>query len=89
VGHLGKETDGVTRPIQDDSDEYLAQPLDGKAWQTRECDLIPGVTAPHIMTVERDYPATYERFPSIGPLIEKIGNVVKGIAWNTPDSYTH
>lgn len=35
------------------------------------------------MTVERDYPATYERFTSIGPLMEKIGNGGKGIAWNT------
>ncbi len=40
----------------------------------------PGKTAPHIMTVERDYPATYERFTSIGPLMEKIGNGGKGIA---------
>ncbi len=37
----------------------------------------------HIMVVERDYPATYERFTSIGPLMEKIGNGGKGIAWNT------
>lgn len=40
----------------------------------------PGKTAPHIMVVERDYPATYERFTSIGPLMEKIGNGGKGIA---------
>lgn len=41
------------------------------------------MTAPHIIPVERDYPATYERFTSIGPLMEKIGNGGKGIAWNT------
>ncbi|URL76605.1 hypothetical protein EZJ13_23920 [Enterobacter hormaechei] len=44
----------------------------------------PGVTAPHIIPVERDYPATYERFTSIGPLMEKIGNGGKGIA-GTPE----
>ncbi len=54
-----------------------------KDWKKGECDLIPGKTAPHIMVVERDYPATYERFTSIGPLMEKIGNGGKGIAWNT------
>ncbi|MDP0517646.1 hypothetical protein, partial [Klebsiella pneumoniae] len=43
-----------------------------------ECDLIPGKTAPHIIPVERDYPATYERFTSIGPLLETIGNGGKG-----------
>ncbi len=78
VGHLGKETDIVTLPIQHDSAAELAQPLDVKDW--RRCDLIPGETAPHIMVVERDYPATYERFTSIGPLMEKIGNGGKGIA---------
>ena len=57
--------------------------MDVKDWKKGECDLIPGKTAPHIMVVERDYPATYERFTSIGPLMEKIGNGGKGIAWNT------
>lgn len=74
VGHLGKETDVVTLPIQHDSAAEMAQPLDVKDWKKGECDLIPGKTAPHIIPVERDYPATYERFTSIGPLLETIGN---------------
>ncbi|WP_254889746.1 molybdopterin-dependent oxidoreductase, partial [Cronobacter sakazakii] len=83
VGHLGVETDVVTLPIQHDSAAELAQPLDVKDWKKGECDLIPGKTAPHIIAVQRDYPATYERFTSIGPLLETIGNGGKGIAWNT------
>ena len=47
VGHLGKETDIVTLPIQHDSAAELAQPLDVKDWKKGECDLIPGKTAPH------------------------------------------
>ncbi|WP_268647446.1 hypothetical protein, partial [Escherichia coli] len=43
----------------------------------------PGKTAPHIIAVERDYPATYERFTSLGPLMDKLGNGGKGISWNT------
>lgn len=35
------------------------------------------------MAVERDYPATYERFTSLGPLMDKLGNGGKGISWNT------
>ena len=73
----------VTLPIQHDSAAELAQPLDVKDWKKGECELIPGKTAPHIIVVERDYPATWERFTSIGPLMEKIGNGGKGIAWNT------
>lgn len=37
------------------------------------------------MAVERDYPATYERFTSLGPLLDKLGNGGKGIGWNTQD----
>jgi nitrate reductase alpha subunit len=83
VGHLGQETDIVTLPIQHDSAAELAQPYGVKDWKKGECELIPGKTAPHIMVVERDYPATYERFTSLGPLLDKLGNGGKGISWNT------
>ncbi|AJC66565.1 MULTISPECIES: nitrate reductase subunit alpha [Dickeya] len=82
-GHLGVETDVVTLPIQHDSAAELAQPLGVKDWKKGECDLIPGKTAPHIMTVERDYPNLYARFTSLGPLLDKLGNGGKGISWNT------
>ncbi|MDN0124323.1 nitrate reductase subunit alpha [Yersinia aleksiciae] len=83
VGHLGQETDVVTLPIQHDSPAELAQPYGVKDWKKGECELIPGQTAPHIMVVERDYPATYARFTALGPLLEKVGNGGKGINWNT------
>lgn len=63
----------------------MAQPLDVKDWKTGEVDPIPGKTMPNLITVERDYPNTYERFTSIGPLLEKLGNGGKGITWNTDD----
>ncbi|GME39489.1 MULTISPECIES: nitrate reductase subunit alpha [unclassified Pantoea] len=82
-GHLGVETDVVTLPMLHDSPAELAQPFEAKDWKKGECDLIPGKTAPHIMVVERDYPATWERFTSLGPLLETQGNGGKGISWNT------
>ncbi|WP_147199543.1 nitrate reductase subunit alpha [Pantoea sp. CCBC3-3-1] len=82
-GHLGVETDVVTLPVQHDSPAELAQPFDVKDWKNGECDLLPGKTAPHIIVVERDYPATWERFTSLGPLLDKLGNGGKGISWNT------
>ncbi|MGL5408534.1 MAG: molybdopterin-dependent oxidoreductase, partial [Shewanella sp.] len=78
-GHLGVETDVVTLPMQHDSPAELAQAFEVKDWKLGECDLIPGRTAPHIMTVERDYPNTYARFTSLGPLLDKQGNGGKGI----------
>ncbi|AEX24616.1 MULTISPECIES: nitrate reductase subunit alpha [Vibrio] len=82
-GHLGKETDIVTLPIQHDSPAEIAQAFDVKDWKRGECELIPGKTAPHIMAVERDYPNTYARFTSLGPLLNSQGNGGKGINWNT------
>lgn len=83
VGHLGVETDVVTLPVQHDSPAELAQPFEVKDWKKGQCELIPGKTAPHIIAVERDYPATWARFTSLGPLLDKLGNGGKGISWNT------
>ena len=82
-GHLGIERDLVMTPIQHDSPGELAQPLDVKDWKKGECEPVPGVTMPAMKIVERDYLNIYKRFTSLGPLLEKIGNGGKGIAWNT------
>ncbi len=83
VGHLGVENDLVTLPLMHDTPAELAQPDGVKMWWKGECDLIPGKTAPNMVVVERDYPNTYNRFTSLGPLLEKLGNGGKGINWNT------
>lgn len=82
-GHLGKETDVVTLPILHDTAAELAQPFGVKDWKKGECELVPGISAPHIIEVERDYPNTYARFTSLGPLLDKQGNGGKGINWDT------
>jgi nitrate reductase alpha subunit len=82
-GHLGTERDVVLVPIQHDTAGELAQPFHVHDWKKGECDLVPGVTAPQIVVVERDYPNTYRRFTALGPLADKLGNGGKGIAWNT------
>ncbi len=80
---LGKQTDIVTVPILHDTPGELAQPLDVKDWKRGECDPVPGKTMPQIVPVERDYGAVYERFTSLGPLMEKLGNAGKGMSWDT------
>ncbi|NHH88816.1 nitrate reductase subunit alpha [Pseudoalteromonas sp. MB47] len=82
-GHLGVENDLVTLPLMHDTPGELAQPDGVAMWWKDECDLIPGVTAPNMLVVERDYPNTYNRFTSLGPLMDKLGNGGKGINWNT------
>lgn len=82
-GHLGVEKEMVLTPMQHDSPGELAQPFDVKDWKRGECELIPGKTAPQMQVVERDYPNVFKRFTAVGPLLNKIGNGGKGIAWNT------
>jgi nitrate reductase alpha subunit len=72
----------VALPTLHDTPNELAMP-DVKDWKKGECDLIPGKTAPSLVVVERDYPSTYKKFTSVGPLLDKLGNGGKGIGWNT------
>ncbi len=79
---LGKETDIVALPILHDTPGELAQDQ-VRDWKKGECDLIPGKTAPNYIAVERDYTAVGDRFTALGPLMDKLGNGGKGIAWKT------
>jgi len=85
VGHLGVEQDVILTPMMHDTASELGQPLGVSEWKKGQCPLIPGKTAPQITVVEHDYPNTYRRFTSLGPLMEQIGNGGKGIAWDTKD----
>jgi len=80
---LGKETDVVLTPILHDTAGELAQPYDVQDWKAGAVAPQPGRTMPSVSVVERDYPGLYERFTSVGPLLEKLGNGGKGIGWNT------
>jgi nitrate reductase alpha subunit len=83
VGHLGVEREVVLTPLMHDTPAELAQPFSVQDWKRGQCDLVPGKTAPNIQVVERDYPNVYKRFTALGPLMAKVGNGGKGIAWNT------
>jgi len=81
--HLGVEKDVVLTPLMHDTPGELGQAFEPREWKKGECEPIPGKTMPAVTVVERDYPATYERFTALGPLMAKVGNGGKGIAWNT------
>ncbi|MBX3565402.1 MAG: nitrate reductase subunit alpha [Sphingomonas sp.] len=79
---LGVEHDVVMTPIQHDTPGELAQPYEPRDWLKGECDPVPGRTMPNVTLVERNYPETFARFTSMGPLLEKLGNGGKGIGWD-------
>src|SRR5262249_12493880 len=80
---LGVEKDVVLTPILHDTPTEIAQALDVKDWRKAEVAPIPGKTMPSVTVVERDYPNVYKRFTALGPLMAKLGNGGKGMAWNT------
>ncbi len=85
VGHLGVERDVVLMPILHDTPAEIAQPFEVRDWKKGECDLVPGLTGPAITVVERDYPNTFRRLTSLGPLVDTLGNGGKGITWDTSE----
>ena len=81
--YIGVRKDVVLTPLMHDSPQELGQPFDPKDWKLGECEPIPGKTMPAMTVVERDYGAIYEKFTSVGPLLEKVNNNGKGMAWDT------
>jgi nitrate reductase alpha subunit len=80
--HLGVRRDVVAAPLLHDTPEELAQPLGQvRDWKAGECEPVPGKTMPKLIVVERDYPATLERWLALGPLVEELGVGVKGVSW--------
>ena len=81
--YIGTRKDLVLTPLMHDSPQELGQPFDVKDWKKGECEPIPGKTMPMMTVVERDYSQIYNKFTSVGPLLEKVGNGGKGMTWKT------
>lgn len=80
--HLGTRTDVLAAPLMHDTADELAQPGGVVAdWRHGECEPIPGVTMPQLVSIERDYSAVAEKMAALGPLTENVGTQVKGIGW--------
>ena len=86
-GHLGVEQDVVMQPLMHDSPGEIAAPLTVSDWYETGERPIPGETMGKLITVERDYPATFDRFTSLGPLVDKAGITAKGITWSSHEDY--
>ncbi|MEV4673860.1 nitrate reductase subunit alpha [Actinomadura sp. NPDC049382] len=81
AGRLGTRTDVVPVPLMHDSADETAQPggrvLD---WKAGECEPVPGVSMPRLVTIERDYAAVAEKMAALGPLVETLGTSTKGVS---------
>ena len=81
--YLGTQKDLVLTPLMHDTPSELGQAVEVLDWKKGECEPIPGKTMPAMTVVTREYGDTYRKFTSLGPLLTKVGNGGKGIAWNT------
>ncbi|QBX54777.1 nitrate reductase subunit alpha [Nocardioides seonyuensis] len=85
--HLGTRKDVVAKPLWHDTPEAMASEHGVvKDWRLGAdhpdgCEPIPGKTMPVIAVAERDYAAVYDKMTSIGPLMEKVGMLTKGVAY--------
>ncbi|MEO6789865.1 MAG: nitrate reductase subunit alpha [Ornithinibacter sp.] len=83
VDHLGTRKDLVAKPLWQDTPESMAT-VHGRVldWKTGECEPVPGKTMPVLAVVERDYPATFQKMTSIGPLLDTLGTATKGVHYD-------
>lgn len=88
VDHLGTRKDVIAKPLWHDTPEAMAT-VHGvvKDWRLPEgdpnsCDPVPGRTMPVIVLAERDYTAIYDKMTAIGPLMENVGMLTKGVAYD-------
>lgn len=84
-GHLGVEKDVTLQPLMHDSPGEISQPLFADDWKETGSEPVPGKNMGKLVVVERNYPDTYKRFTSLGPLADKLGITGKGITWNVND----
>jgi nitrate reductase alpha subunit len=83
VDHLGTRKDVVAKPLWHDTPEAMATEHGVvKDWRTGEVEPVPGKTMPVIAVAERDYTAIHEKMTSIGPLMERVGMLTKGVAYD-------
>ena len=81
--HLGVRKDVIAAPLNHDTPDAMAMPK-GSVKPLEQTDMIPGVTMPKLITIERDYTKVSEKWNAIGPLSEKLGMVTKGVTFH-PD----
>ncbi|MFD0899132.1 nitrate reductase subunit alpha [Actinomadura sediminis] len=81
--HLGVRKDVVAVPLLHDTPDAMATPHGSVAdWAEGECEPVPGVTLPKLVTVERDYPAIAAKMGALGPLAERLGATTKGLEFD-------
>ncbi len=78
--------DIIASPLSHDSIDEITQPSI-KDWKLGECEAVPGKSMYKLSVCERDYPKTYEKFITFGPLARKNGIGAHGVSYPIDDFY--
>jgi nitrate reductase / nitrite oxidoreductase, alpha subunit len=84
--HLGVRKDLVAVPLMHDTPGELATP-GGVVRDWRNGDA--GATMPNLTVVERDYGAIAEKMTALGPLLDTLGALTKGVAMDVTPEVEH
>ncbi|ULG74341.1 nitrate reductase subunit alpha [Macrococcus brunensis] len=87
--HLpGTYKDVVTTPLAHDSVQEIATPM-GKVrdWTKGEVEPVPGKTMPGFAVVDRTYTETYDKYISVGPLLENSKVGAHGVSFSVKEQY--
>lgn len=78
--HLGTRSDVVLTALQHDTPDAMACPDGTEAdWLHTGATSVPGRIMGKLTVVERDYGAIYDKWVTLGPLVEKFGLTTKGV----------
>ena len=84
----GTFKDVVTTPLAHDSKQELGSEYGiVKDWSKGEVEGIPGKTMPNFSIVERDYTKIYDKYVTLGPLLEKGKVGAHGVSFSVKEEY--
>ncbi|UTH07971.1 nitrate reductase subunit alpha [Macrococcoides canis] len=87
--HLkGTFKDVVTAPLAHDSQQEISTPMGiVRDWTKGEVEAVPGKTMPGFAVVDRTYTDVYDKYVSVGPLLEngKVG--AHGVSFSVKEEY--
>lgn len=84
----GTFKDVVTTPLSHDTKQEISTPYGVvKDWSKGEIEAVPGRTMPNFAIVERDYTKIYDKYVTLGPILEKGKVGAHGVSFGVSEQY--
>lgn len=84
----GTFKDVVITPLSHDTKQEISTPYGVvKDWSKGEIEAVPGRTMPNFAIVERDYTKIYDKYVTLGPVLEKGKVGAHGVSFGVSEQY--